>query len=100
MPSFISTVVALAVALASITFASPLHNQTREGFTVHQTDRISFTPGRAELRNAYRKYGGYKYSHYKRVAATFVPNAGYYLSPVSFGGQILNVNFDTGSIIP
>ena len=94
-----------ASALISITSASPVEKR-KEAFSVHQTIPKPFIKsGPAAVAAVYKKYGG---TAPKDVLAAAAANDGTvtttpeqydseYLTPVSVGGQTLNLDFDTGS---
>ena len=92
-------------ALISITSGSPVEKR-KEAFSVHQTVAKPFIKsGPAAVAAVYKKYGG---TAPKDVLAAAAANDGTvtttpeqydseYLTPVSIGGQTLNLDFDTGS---
>ena len=93
---------AVASALVSLVSASPV----KQVFTVHQSRaKVGIRTGPAALANAYAKFDG---SMPADVAAAAATNDGTvaanpeeydsaYLSPVTIGGQLVNLDFDTGS---
>ena len=101
MPSF-STVVT-AAALLAVSVAAP----TKQGFTVEQVPRNvgQLTHGAHLVAKTYKKFGKEVPSHVQRAAAAVTGTVtaspeqydSEYLSPVSVGGQTVNLDFDTGS---
>ena len=101
---FIEQLIA-ASALISITSGSPVEKR-KEAFSVHQTIAKPFIKsGPAAVAAVYKKYGG---TAPKDVLAAAAANDGTvtttpeqydseYLTPVTIGGQTLNLDFDTGS---
>lgn len=94
-----------ASALLSITSGSPVEKR-KEAFSVHQTVPKPFIKsGPAAVAAVYKKYGGTAPADVLAAAAandgtvTTTPEQydSEYLTPVSVGGQTLNLDFDTGS---
>lgn len=96
-----------ASALFVFTAASPIELQPRAGnFIVHQTERKPFKQsGPAAVLSAYSKYNAPAPQDVINAAAandgtvTTTPTQfdSQYLTPVTIGGQTLNLDFDTGS---
>ena len=94
-----------ASALISITSGSPVEKRAGT-FSVHQTVPKPFIKsGPAAVAAVYKKYGGTAPADVLAAAAandgtvTTTPEQydSEYLTPVSIGGQTLNLDFDTGS---
>lgn len=104
MPSF-SVLLAIS-ALASISLAKPIPGpqvNTKKGFTIKQAVPKPFQAGPVVLQKAYNKFNKAAPENVKAAAAdgsvTATPEEydAEYLSPVTIGGQTLNLDFDTGS---
>lgn len=102
MPSFSSAF--LALAIASLSVASPVRRANTKAFTIQQSVAKPFTPGPAQLAKAITKYGGDVPSAVQAAASgegsvTATPEQydSEYLCPVTIGGQTLNLDFDSGS---
>ena len=94
-----------ASALISLASSSPVEKR-REAFSVHQTVPKPFIKsGPAAVAAVYKKYGATAPADVLAAAAandgtvTTTPEQydSEYLTPVSIGGQTLNLDFDTGS---
>ncbi|KAF1993864.1 Asp-domain-containing protein [Amniculicola lignicola CBS 123094] len=109
MPSFTTTCIALAAALSFAT-ANPIDIVDRKpkGFSVHQVFRNKIpTNGAAQVSKTLKKYGAVVPAHIEAAAAAYqsgsvtaAPSDEYddsYLSPVTVGGTVLELDFDTGS---
>ena len=104
MPSF-STLIA-ASTLAALVAAKPVPQAvpTKKGFTINQSIAKPFLPGPLQVQKAYRKFNvavpadvAAAAADDGTVAATPEQYDAEYLSPVTIGGQTLNLDFDTGS---
>jgi aspergillopepsin I len=105
MPSF-STLISGAL-LVAIAAATPLPLDAtaaaNKGFTIHQNIAKPYAPGPVALMETYIKYNITVPTDVKAAAADGTVGAipepfdSQYLSPVSIGGQTLNLDFDTGS---
>ncbi|KAI4178204.1 MAG: hypothetical protein L6R41_008491, partial [Letrouitia leprolyta] len=102
---FIEGSIAASALLASVA-ASPIELQPRaKDFIVHQTVRKPLKSGPAAVLSVYGKYNATAPSDVIKAAAandgTVSANPeqydSQYLSPVTIGGQTLNLDFDTGS---
>ena len=101
----LSTLLA-ASTLAALIAAKPVPRAvpTKKGFTVNQSVAKPFQPGPVQVQKAYNKY---KRPVPADVAAAAAGDGSVvntpeqydaeYLSPVTIGGQTLNLDFDTGS---
>jgi hypothetical protein len=103
----------LSALLANIVLGSPTPQLQKRSFTHVVRRRLPGngpTAGLNAIQQAYRKYGfdlpsdmvgasdkAVAGAQIGSVAANPEPNAAEYLSPVSIGGQTLNLDFDTGS---
>ena len=95
-----------ASALFTLATTSPVDVRATQGFTVHQSVPKPFIrSGPAAVLHAYGKYNGTAPEDVIKAAAandgtvTTTPEQydSEYLTPVSIGGQTLNLDFDTGS---
>jgi aspergillopepsin I len=95
-------------ALAATSLAKPVpvpEVPTRKGFTINQSVPKPFQAGPVVLQRAYRKFNLAVPEDVSRaaqaqdgtVSATPEQFDSEYLSPVSIGGQTVNLDFDTGS---
>lgn len=93
-------------ALAGTSFAKPIpapEVTTRKGFTINQSIPKPFQAGPVVLQRAYRKYNRAVPEDVTRAAQDGTVSAtpeqfdSEYLSPVTIGGQTVNLDFDTGS---
>lgn len=93
-------------ALAGTALARPApvpEVPTRKGFTINQSVAKPFQAGPVVLQRAYRKYNRAVPDAVSRAAQDGTVSAtpeqfdSEYLSPVTIGGQTLNLDFDTGS---
>lgn len=93
-------------ALAGTSLAKPIpapEVPTRKGFTINQSVPKPFQAGPVVLQRAYRKYNRAVPEDVSRAAQDGTVSAtpeqfdSEYLSPVSIGGQTVNLDFDTGS---
>ncbi|KAI9863415.1 MAG: Type I transmembrane sorting receptor [Trichoglossum hirsutum] len=98
------------VALSSFAISSPVGLEKRRTFSVQQQANPNFSGrnGNLAMAKAYRKYGATmpeaevitavtSYNGDGEVVATPAQFDSEYISPVSLGGQTLNLVFDTGS---
>lgn len=97
---------AIALAFSLLTTASPLEKRGKSTFTIHQgivkPNKLS---GPAAVAAVYGKYNRTPPPDVKAAAAnndgtvTATPEQydSEYLCPVNIGGQVLNLDFDTGS---
>lgn len=107
MPSLIQTGLALGLLLGVSAVPAPSPAQTHKGFTVHQIHKSSgvIKSGPRVNAEAFLKYGKPLPADVKAAAATQQGTVAAnpeeydseYLSPVSVGGQTVNLDFDTGS---
>jgi aspergillopepsin I len=103
MPSFNAFVAASALASLAIANPVPQAAAPRKGFTVNQAVAKPFQPGPVALQKAFSKFGAVVPADVAAAAAdgsvSATPEAydQEYLSPVTIGGQTLNLDFDTGS---
>ena len=95
-----------ASALAGTALAKPIpvpEVTTKKGFTITQSIAKPFQAGPVVLQKAYNKYNSAIPADVKAAAADGSVAANpeqydaEYLSPVTIGGQTLNLDFDTGS---
>ena len=95
-----------ALALVSLTSASPVEKRGKTTFTIHQgTVKPRKLSGPAAVAAVYGKYNKTAPADVRAAAAsndgtvTATPEQydSEYLSPVNIGGQVLNLDFDTGS---
>jgi aspergillopepsin I len=93
-------------ALAATSLAKPVpvpEVPTRKGFTINQSVPKPFQAGPVVLQRAYRKFNRAVPEDVSRAAQDGTVSAtpeqfdSEYLSPVSIGGQTVNLDFDTGS---
>ena len=101
MPSLVQCLA--AAALAAVSFAAP----TKQGFTVEQVPSNvgKLTHGQHLTAKVYRKFGGKMPTVVEHAAAaqtgsvTASPEQydSEYLCPVTAGGSVVNLDFDTGS---
>ena len=103
------TLLGAALAVASLVSASPVpaSGPSTRTFTVHQNGtKPVYKNGPLALANVYNKYKKAIPANVAKAAqaaadgsvtTTPEPNDEEYLTPVSIGGQTLNLDFDTGS---
>jgi aspergillopepsin I len=102
MPTSYSSLTAYAMAMATIGLSSPLPN-SNGGHRIRQSVPRRAEPGVVHFANVHRKYkvnvpGDVVIALAdSEVIASPGPSDSRYLCPVDIGGQILNLDFDTGS---
>jgi aspergillopepsin I len=105
MPPFSIFVAASAFAALVATKPLPQAVPTKKGFTINQSIAKPFLPGPVQVQKAYKKFNvavpadvaAAAAADDGSVAANPEQYDAEYLSPVTIGGQTLNLDFDTGS---
>ena len=102
---FPPTLALLTLAVVSLSSTNPIRRPSANAFSVKQSVQKAFIPGSVQLAKTMLKYGvknvpGHIPAAARSDGTTSATPESYdkeYLCPISIGGQILNLDFDTGS---
>lgn len=103
MPSFSTLIAASTLAVLVTSKPVPQAVPAKKGFTINQSIAKPFQPGPVQVKKAYKKFNVAVPADVAAAAAdgsvVAIPEQydSEYLSPVTIGGQVLNLDFDTGS---